>query len=246
MRVANRILVGELMDDPGLDPAAHRRALAGLARINRLSGASGPLWRCVRRLHAAAAPSTDALALRLLDIATGSGDVLAGLLRRAAREGVRLDLTACDVSSVALDAAAARLHAAGAQVRTLIADATRGIPLPDRAVDVATCSLFLHHLTEADATRVLAEMGRVASRGVAVIDLQRSPAALVAAFTVPRLLTTSRIVHVDAVRSVRAGWTPGELLSLAARAGLDGATVRRVWPWRLALVWRRPADGSAG
>ncbi len=246
MRVANRILVGELMDDPGLNPAAHRRALAGLARINRLSGASGPLWRCVRTLEAKPQSEMSRPTLRVLDVATGSGDVLAGLLRRAAREGVRLDLTACDVSSVALDAAAARLHAAGARVRTLIADATGGIPLPDHAVDVATCSLFLHHLTEADASRVLAEMARVAFRGVAVIDLHRSPAGLAAAFTVPRMLTTSRIVHVDAVRSVRAGWTPRELHALSARAGLNGATVHRVWPWRLALVWRRPADGSSG
>ena len=42
----------ELMDDPGLDPAAHRLALAGLARLNRVSRSAAAVWPAVRRLAA--------------------------------------------------------------------------------------------------------------------------------------------------------------------------------------------------
>ena len=42
--------VPELMDDPALDPAEHRRALAGLARLNRFGGSAGVLWPAVAKL----------------------------------------------------------------------------------------------------------------------------------------------------------------------------------------------------
>ncbi len=223
------------MDDPALAGAEHERALAGLARINALSAADAAMWRELRTLIAG-----DGGAVSTLDVATGSADVLLGMWRRAAHAGVRLDLSACDISARALGVAAARLRAGGASVRTMAADVTGSIPLDDRGVDVACCSLFLHHLSAEHTVRVLAEMARVSRLGVVVLDLRRCTTGLVAAASVPRLLTRSRVVHVDAVRSVRAAWTPDELRSIAERAGLAGATVRRVWPWRMTLRWQRP------
>ena len=48
--LARRERIPELMDDPGLDPAEHRHALAGLARINRLSRSVAVLWPPVAAL----------------------------------------------------------------------------------------------------------------------------------------------------------------------------------------------------
>ena len=87
------------MDDPALDAGEHRRALAGLARINAVSSAAGPLWWGVRGVCGPATARTSAL--RVLDVATGSGDVLAGLMGRARRDGIGLEASAIDVSNVA-------------------------------------------------------------------------------------------------------------------------------------------------
>ncbi len=38
----------ELMDQPGLDPVEHARALRGLGRINRVSRSDAILWPCDR------------------------------------------------------------------------------------------------------------------------------------------------------------------------------------------------------
>jgi hypothetical protein len=46
------------------------------------------------------------------------------------------------------------------------------------------------------------------------------------------------VVHVDAVRSVEAAFTIGELESLAADTGMEGATVVRRFPARMLLAWR--------
>lgn len=128
------------MDDPALDPSAHLRALAGLARINHLSGADRVLWHAIRR-HCAGRRMAE---LRVLDVATGAGDVPARLCRRALRAGVRLTLTLCDVSERALERARMRAAATGVDVTAQRRDAVAE-PLPT-GFDIALCSLFLHHL----------------------------------------------------------------------------------------------------
>src|SRR4029078_2243453 len=72
--------IPELMDDPAIDPGAHRRALAALARINRVTNSAGLLWPAIGRLAGQLGRT-----VRVLDVATGFGDVAAGPLARAER-----------------------------------------------------------------------------------------------------------------------------------------------------------------
>jgi hypothetical protein len=118
-----------------------------------------------------------------------------------------------------------------------VRDAVRD-PLP-ADFDVVTCSLFLHHLGDDGAATLLAAMGRAAGRLVLVNDLARGPLNLALVWLATRVLTRSPVVRVDGSLSVRAAFTPAEALSLAARAGLTGATVERRWPCRFLLSWRR-------
>jgi hypothetical protein len=46
------------------------------------------------------------------------------------------------------------------------------------------------------------------------------------------------VARVDGPRSVRAARTPAEYRALLESVGLRGATVRRVWPERVSIVWR--------
>ena len=48
------------------------------------------------------------------------------------------------------------------------------------------------------------------------------------------------MVHFDGVVSVEGAFTPEEALAVAHQAGWDGATVRRQFPFRYLLSWRRP------
>lgn len=225
----------ELMDDPALDPAEHRRALAALARINSLSNIRPHLWRTIRSLVGGGPRD-----LSILDVATGSGDVAVGVARCAGSDAVRVALTLCDISAVALKKAAQRAALAQLACEPVQADVVRsGLPLASESVDVAMSSLFLHHLEDGQIVRVLSEMKRVARLGVVISDLRRCRRGLAAAWTVSRAITRSRIVHVDAVRSVQGALTIEELSSLAQRAGLEGARVHASWPFRMMLTWSR-------
>lgn len=231
-RVGNqRIVEPEVMDDPLLDSERHLAALHGLARMNALSASARILWRPLQRLIR----EQPTRSLRVLDIATGSGDVPLQLWRRAKHSGVDLEVTCLDRSGRALDVARQRAAEVGAHFAFCQLD-VRHAELPGE-FDVVTTSLFLHHLDDEEAVRLLRKMKTAARRRVLVHDLVRSTYGLWLAYLATRLFSRSDVVHVDALRSVRAAFTIDEARCLAMNAGLINATIERRWPCRYLLSW---------
>lgn len=221
----------ELMDDPDLDRRVHAHALRGLAAVNRLSGAARAILDDLRP----PAPSGE---VRVLDVACGGGDVAVSLETLGRRRGLPMVVDGLDRSEVAVGLARERARRGAARGTFFTGDAL-GAALPD-GYDFLVSSLFLHHLGEDEVVRLLASMRRAARVGLVVSDLERSVPGWLAAVAGTRLLTRSRVVHVDGALSVRAAFRVRELAGLAARAGLDGFRIRRCWPFRLVLSWRRP------
>lgn len=232
--LSHRERVPELMDDPALDPRRHRRALDGLARVNRFSHAVASLVPSIRELAAANGHGP----IRILDVACGGGDVAVGLARRLAAIGVDARVDGMDLSRVAVERAAERAARAGTGGRFFAGDAL-GEGLRE-GYDVLVSTLFLHHLSRDHAVRLLASLAGTARRAVILIDLERRMKGYLAALLGTRFLSTSRVVRTDGPRSVRAAFTRDELAALAAEAGLAGCRTERRWPWRLYLEWRRP------
>ncbi len=94
----------ELMDQPGLDPVEHAQALRGLGRINRVSRSEAILWPSIARL-ARASPGKS---IRVLDLASGGGDVPMALTSRASRARLDVRIEGSDISTEAVRFARAR------------------------------------------------------------------------------------------------------------------------------------------
>lgn len=231
---SNRCRTPELMDQPGLEATAHSQALRGLGRINRVSSSASIVWPAIARLGRIRKNRM----IRVLDIATGGGDVPIALAKRARRSGFELTIEGCDISPVAVSFAACAAREAGVDVRFFPLDAL-GEPLPE-GFDILTCSLFLHHLDDDDAVKLLRRMSDSARSMIIVNDLLRSRTGYGIAWAGCRLLSRSPIVRHDGPASVRAAFSLGEVQQLAGRAGLDGVRVERRWPWRFVLSWSRP------
>ena len=174
----------------------------------------------------------------MLDIASGGGDIPIRLWHRVRRAGVRVEIEGCDVNPQAVEYARGRAGEARADVRFFHLDALHDSLPPD--YDVLTSSLFLHHLSDAEAVDFLRRLARATQQLVLINDLIRGRAELALAHVACRLLTTSRVVHTDGPRSIEAAFTMPEALALAQQAGLAGATVGWRWPCRYLLSWRRP------
>lgn len=241
--LSDRILTAEVMDDPALAPDQHRRALAGLARLNRVAGSARLLWPALEL----AARRSGARDLRVLDLATGSGDLPIALMKRAQRHGIPLDIDGCDVSPRAIEDARKRAAKAGIPEREARDAGPRFFTLDvlqdevPSGYDAVMCSLFMHHLQDEQVISLLYKMRCAAGSLVLVSDLERRRDGLVMAWSASRILTRSEVVHTDALLSVRAAYTMGEFADLAVAAGLETARISRRWPCRFVLEWHRPA-----
>ncbi len=229
----DRVLEPELMDDPNLEKNLHRQALQGLRRINRISGSAGILWPSIRHL----AHQSPGGSLRILDIATGSGDVPIALWWKAQQDGLSIEMNGCDKSPEAIDYARQSADESAARIQFFTWDVlANGIPA---GYDVVTCSLFLHHLRIEEAGRLLKNMAHSARRLILMNDLVRSQTGLLAAHLGTSLLTRSPIVRIDGPRSVRAAFTIHEIRELAEKSGLTGFSITPHWPFRFLFVWSR-------
>ncbi|MEM7167552.1 MAG: methyltransferase domain-containing protein [Planctomycetota bacterium] len=222
----------EWMDEPNLDRELHENALRGLARINSLSFAATALWREIANVARAGVDRP----LRILDVATGSGDVPIRLQALAANAGVAVELSGCDISTTAIDVARTQARSARADVDFFAANPVQ-TPISQR-YDVVMASLFLHHLDEEAAVTLLRHMRDAATSAVFVSDLRRSTPGYWLARIATQALTRSPVVHVDGPRSVEAAFTIDEAQKLAAAAGWTSATVRPIFPCRFLLSWR--------
>ena len=244
----------ELMDDPALPATDHMHALDALARINMLSLTSAQVVRAIHRLNAGR-DSCRSMAghhdrpLNVVDIACGGGDVTVAVARRLSRRlparangTPAVHVTGLDKSPRAV--ARAERHSrkrtgtahVSFDVHDILADACP-------PCDIAMVSLFLHHLDDDDAVRVLTSLAGAARIGIVASDLLRTVTGLALAVVGTAVLSRSRVARVDGPLSVRAARTPGEYRTLLDRAGLREATIHRAWPQRAILVWTRP-DGQ--
>jgi len=218
----------EWMDAPDADPGALSRSLAFIRQVNLWLGYNratlGHLQRFSRDWKSGQT-------IRILDVATGSGDLPRAIARWADRRGFAVKITGVDLHEKTLESA--REIGSGEGIEFLQADATN-LPFADAAFDYVVCSMFLHHLDEPFAAGVLRELDRVARRGVIVADLLRSHRAYVW-ITLFTLFAEAMVRH-DARVSVSGAFTERELLSLRDQAGLAYLQPYRHFGHRLVLA----------
>ena len=232
-----RDLQPELMDDPALSRTEHEHALVGLSRLNFFSGVIGGMYRQVTRFAVADRP------LKVLDIASGSGDLPVAWAQRARKNGLNLDITATDISAVAVDEQQQRAKSAGVEIRSLQSDCFAE-ELPG-GFDVVTCSLFMHHLTEQQSIDLLRAMRKASDNAVVVCDLDRTRLNYAIVGFASQALTRSHVVHTDALLSVKNAYTKAEFAALAQTALGHSVSVKTMFPSRFLMIDQLDASGNA-
>ena len=157
----------------------------------------------------------------VVDVGAGAADIPVRLLADAMRRGTHLEVTATDSRQEVLDAALAIRPAIGhfPGLTLGLADG-RQLSWPDASFDVGHTSMVIHHLEPDDAVVFLAELRRVARRGIVVNDLARGRLAWLGAWLICHTLAASRFTRNDGPLSVRRAYTREEMEGLIRRAGL--------------------------
>ncbi|KQM62069.1 MULTISPECIES: methyltransferase domain-containing protein [unclassified Sphingomonas] len=219
----------EAMDDPALDPAIYAAVLRDLAQVNVVTMAARPtlafLDSVVRRGDR----------LKLLDVGYGDGDMLRRIARWATKRGVQAELVGIDLNPHS--EAIAR------------ADTPPDLPIAYRTGDYAdlagegwdviVSSLVAHHMTRPQLVAFLRFMEGEAARGWFVNDLHRHRFAHQGYPLLATFMRWHRIVRADGTLSIARSYRPAEWPPILADAGIDGAEVRRRFPFRLCVERRR-------
>ena len=231
----------ELMDQPGLEACAHRKALAGIKRVNGISRIGCVLWREIAHV----ARDHHLEEVRILDLACGGGDLAIWLTRRGRGGSFDVSVDGCDMSRTAVAYAREQAHVTGTRnARFFECDVLNGSfdRTSNESYDIVMCSLFLHHLEEKQVTALLRKMALLARHAVMIDDLRRTRLGYQLAWIGCRLLTRSPMVHTDGPLSVQGAFTMDEARSLAEEAGLQDVSIVTHWPQRFLMTWQRDKD----
>lgn len=219
----------ELLDDDGHDPAELAHSLGQVATVNAWLGGTRSLTRHLEDLA-----STGSDTVRVLDVGTGNGRTLRGVVAWGRRRGGSW-------SGVGVDRSPETAVIAAAEGTRVVRADGLALPFADGAFDAVLCTLTLHHFPDAEARALVREMARVSRGRVLVSDLERSRLHYAGARVLAATLWRgNRLTRTDGPRSVLRSFTPGELLEIGRDAGLRTPVVERFFPWRLLLAGDAP------
>jgi 2-polyprenyl-3-methyl-5-hydroxy-6-metoxy-1,4-benzoquinol methylase len=162
--------------------------------------------------------------LRVVDLATGSGDIPRLIVHYARKIGAKVEIDALDRQSATLEIAK-KLSAGYPEISyhgTNILDWN-----PAEAYDIVLCTLVLHHFSDEDAVSVL-QRCLDSSRGfVLVSDLRRGFLATVGVYLLTAFIFREPMTRYDARLSVERAFSFSEIRKLAERAGWQNFGHRR-------------------
>src|SRR4030095_3938637 len=200
------------------------RDLANLRSFNRWFGGHRLVRHFLRRWLR---PNGKA---RILDVATGSGDIPRLIVDHARRPNVSVHIDAIDQQASTIEIARG-LSVAYPQINFYCAnvfewnsspglklDGLKPSSLPG-PYDIVLCSLTLHHFSEDDAVRALQKFRELSIARILVADLRRVRWLTCAVYLVTATIYRDEMTKTDARLSAARAFSFGEMDELAERAG---------------------------
>jgi 2-polyprenyl-3-methyl-5-hydroxy-6-metoxy-1,4-benzoquinol methylase len=216
-----RSLSPEIMDDRSLDFFELEAALDSLQRFNRIALTAKKIWQLIRQRPGE---------LTLFDIGCGGGDILFELEKQAGKEGRRFKGLGLDWNGKIIAAAKKKAALRNSCLQFKQFNAIKD-ELPED-FDLAISSLFLHHLSDAEVISLIRRTSKKVKQLV-ISDLARSKLNYILTMAGTRLLSKSKIVHIDGPLSVRAAFTVREMEIILKESGLNRFDISRQFPGRL-------------
>ena len=200
----------EMMDRAQPVSPELERDLERLRQLNRWFGSYRLVSLFVRRWIM---PGTQ---MRIVDLATGSGDIPRLLVDHARKIGARIEIDAVDQQAATLEIARG-LSADYPEISYHAANILEWDCRQD--YDIALCSLVLHHFSDDDAIRLLRRCRELSKRFVLVSDLRRGFLLQAGVYMLTALIFREPMTRFDARLSAQRAFSFGEMRDLAIKAG---------------------------
>jgi 2-polyprenyl-3-methyl-5-hydroxy-6-metoxy-1,4-benzoquinol methylase len=200
----------EMMDRPQPVLAELERDLVRIRQLNRWFGSYRLVLGFIRRWIR---PDEK---LRVVDLATGSGDIPRLIVDYARQISAKVEIDALDWQPATLEIAR-KLSVNYPEISYREANILEGNSIA--AYDIALCTLALHHFSNDDAVRLLRRCREVSKRLVLVSDLRRSFSLVAGVYLLTTLIFREPMTRYDARLSAIRAFSFSEMRDLAMRAG---------------------------
>jgi SAM-dependent methyltransferase len=199
----------ELMDRPQPVTPELASDLRNLRQLNRYFGSYALIEHFLQRWLL---PRTR---MRVLDLATGSGDIPRFVVDYARKAGAAVTVDAIDQQASTLEIARA-LSRDYPEIDFLEGDV---LSFGKEPYDLVLCSLALHHFDEDAAVHLLARCHQLSRKYVLVSDLRRGFLATVGVYLLTALAFRDPMTRIDARLSAERAFSFPECRLLAEGAG---------------------------
>jgi 2-polyprenyl-3-methyl-5-hydroxy-6-metoxy-1,4-benzoquinol methylase len=200
----------EMMDRPQPVSPELERDLERIRQLNRWLGSHRLVSIFVRQWI------TRGARMRVVDLATGSGDIPRLLVDHARRIGAQIEIDAVDRQPATLEIARS-LSAEYPEISYHAANVLEW-DCPQK-YDMALCSLVLHHFSDDDAVRLLRRCRELSRRFVLVSDLRRGLLLQAGVYMLTALIFREPMTRFDARLSAERAFSFVEMRELALQAG---------------------------
>ncbi|HET9857545.1 MAG TPA: methyltransferase domain-containing protein [Chthoniobacterales bacterium] len=200
----------ELMDRPQPVSAELESDLENIRELNRWFGSYALISMFLSRWIKPGAR------LRMIDLATGSGDIPRLVAEYGRKVGAELQIDALDRQSATLEIAK-RLSARYPEISFVEGDVLEW--QPPEPYDIVFCTLALHHFSEDNAVQLLQRCRDLSRKFVLVSDLRRGWLATIGVHLLTATMFREPMTKYDGRLSAARAFSFSEMNQLARRAG---------------------------
>ncbi|HET6227536.1 MAG TPA: methyltransferase domain-containing protein [Bacteroidia bacterium] len=217
----------ELLDAPSIPKELLIKNLRELELVNTTLGGHAITLAGVKQLL-----SDKTKVYTLVDIGCGGGDALIHIARWARKENYKIQLIGVDINADAIDYM--NIQCQAYPEITGVVSSYEDFLKTNTKVDIVHCSLFCHHLTDAELLTLLTHVQQL-NCGLIINDLHRHWFAYYSIKFLTRVLNGSSLVKNDAPLSVLRGFKKSELRKIVHDAQLPAAIKWR-WAFRYLVL----------
>jgi 2-polyprenyl-3-methyl-5-hydroxy-6-metoxy-1,4-benzoquinol methylase len=202
----------EMMDRPQPVSPELERDLERIRQLNRWFGSYRLVLSFMRHWIKPGAQ------LRIVDLATGSGDIPRLIVDYARQIGAQVEIDALDQQSATLEIAR-KLSTNYSEISYCEANILEWSPA--EPYDIVLCSLAIHHFSDEDAVRLLRQCWELSRKFVLVSDLRRGFLLKAGVYLLTALIFREPMTRFDARLSAARAFSFSEMHTLAMRAGWE-------------------------
>ena len=218
----------EIMDDMTMKGRELRRTLDLLASINLWLGGNALTLDGIEKMLK---PFPREKPVRIVDLGCGNGDMLRQLQRFGARSGYTFDLLGVDANPDSIAYAqelSENLPNVSFKAINIFSE-----EFEELEYDIAIATLFLHHFSDEEITKLVYDIKTKSSIGVLINDLHRSEMAYVL-FWFVSLFFRNEVARNDGLVSIRKAFKRSDLEKYAS--SIAGKSSIR-WRWAFRYQW---------